>query len=300
MKVLDLFCGAGGFSYGFHQEGFNTVAGVDIDAKCREPFEANHPDATFVCGDLKQLEPDDLKHWKPDIIIGSPPCIHFSSINPHKDGDAILVDRFFHFVDALKPRYFVLENVPEAGPSVAGLRNGVRRGNSVHATVLNALDFGSGSKRNRLFYGNFPVPMPTHTMNPLQSRLDGTQLLPWRVLEDSLELGINWGYLRPDVVTMLRGVKTRKDWNVPFPDASYQVARCVLASCHKMNQNTFVIQDRGGFRLLTVREHARLQGFPDSFRWFGGYYDIISQIGNAVPPPLSQAIARAIKKEAAQ
>ena len=79
LNVLDLFCGAGGLSYGFGSAGFNVLLGIDNDAKALETFELNHKGAKSICGDITQIEYE--KDIKPllgekqiDVIIGGPPC----------------------------------------------------------------------------------------------------------------------------------------------------------------------------------------------------------------------------------
>ena len=77
-NAIDLFCGAGGLSYGFESAGFNILLGIDSDQKALEVFEKNHKGSKSICGDITQISYDNIKELigeqKIDIIIGGPPC----------------------------------------------------------------------------------------------------------------------------------------------------------------------------------------------------------------------------------
>lgn len=291
MRVLDLFCGAGGSSLGFTQEGFEVVLAIDNDPRVRETFEANHPDTKFLLEDISTLETQKfLKEYGPfDVIIGSPPCTNASSINPKKNReDTHLVEKFFDFVNGIQPEWWLMENVYETGPYIQ------RFAPSIRLRTLNAANFGVPQLRKRLFFGNFPDPLPTHHSDTGQTQLNGNILEPWNTLGSILEPDVTWGILSSKVKERLGRTKSRPGYSVVYPDPLHKPARTVLASAHKMHQNTFVIEDNNRYRLLTIREHSRLQGFPDDHLWIGSYTDAIHMIGNAVPPPVSSAIARAI------
>lgn len=290
MRVIDLFCGCGGFSTGFQQAGFDIVLGVDNDPQVLETFRANHPGTHVRQDDVRAVSGRDVVtlFGEIDVVIGSPPCANFSSINPNKDrSDTSLVAEFFRIVDELSPKYWLLENVFETEPYIQGFAPEFR------GMILNAADFGVPQKRKRLFFGNHPQPDTTHSEHG-NGTLDGRTLDTWRTLGSVLEDDVMWGILSEKVLNRLRKTKARPGYTIPFPDPLDKPARTLLASAHSMNQNVFVIALNGHHRLLTVRELARLQGFPDSYIWVGTYNKAHEVIGNAVPPPVSRAIAAAI------
>ena len=117
--AIDLFCGAGGLSYGFESAGFDILLGIDNDAKALETFEANHNGAKSICGDITAVSYE--KDIKPiigektiDVVIGGPPCQGFSLSGPRNFDDPRnkLYLSYIRLVDEIKPRAFVIENVP--------------------------------------------------------------------------------------------------------------------------------------------------------------------------------------------
>lgn len=125
LNVLDLFCGAGGLSYGFESAGFNVLLGIDSDAKALETFELNHKGAKALCGDITQIEYE--KDIKPllgenriDVIIGGPPCQGMSLSGPRKFDDPRnkLYLSYIRLVKEIQPKAFVIENVPVAKVSL--------------------------------------------------------------------------------------------------------------------------------------------------------------------------------------
>lgn len=183
LKVLDLFCGSGGFSYGFEMSGrFAVSAGLDLLPDRIHTFRANHRCASSIVGDIRKVPLDLLAEHSadPDIVIGGPPCQGFSSIRPFRalsEGDPRnnLFEHFALVVAKLRPRWFVLENVvgllthgggrvlPQlyASMEAAGYRLDHR--------VLNAASFGLPQNRERVVVVGsrdgklFEWPWPTHT-----------------------------------------------------------------------------------------------------------------------------------------
>ena len=115
-SVIDLFCGAGGLSHGFKLEGFNVVAGVDIDEKCSFPFEKNN-DAPFLLKDVARIDAGDLnRRFEPNaprILVGCAPCQPFSKYSQgREDGRWQLLEHFSRLIREIKPDVVSMENVP--------------------------------------------------------------------------------------------------------------------------------------------------------------------------------------------
>ncbi len=116
--VVDLFAGAGGLTHGFILEGFNVVAGVDADASCRYPYEANNPGAKFIHKKIEDVSIEEIEDLFPPgdvkILAGCAPCQPFSSYT-RKNGDhdswRLLYD-FAKLIQEIQPEIVTMENVP--------------------------------------------------------------------------------------------------------------------------------------------------------------------------------------------
>lgn len=121
--VVDLFCGAGGFTEGFRQAGYHSLVGNDNDAWAGASYIANHSvhGTKFVLGDIRSREVQQhlLQHVQGhmvDVVIGGPPCQAFSQVRNHAriidDPRNSLYREFVHLVAEIRPKVFVMENVP--------------------------------------------------------------------------------------------------------------------------------------------------------------------------------------------
>jgi len=182
IKVLDVFCGAGGFSYGFEGTGHYEVTGaIDLLDDRVETFAANHPHATTVQADIRKFAVEDLGRLAlaPQVLVGGPPCQGFSSLRPFRqltEGDARnnLLEDFLLVVGTLRPEWFVFENVVgllthRGGQALDSLLSGFRDiGYRTERAVLNCALFGLPQHRERLVIvgtrtsGRFKWPEPTH------------------------------------------------------------------------------------------------------------------------------------------
>ena len=117
-KVIDLFSGAGGLSYGFDSnKSFKIVAAVENNKHAKETYKANHKDDLELLSDIKDVDYNLLneKFGEVDVVIGGPPCQGFSNANRQKTGiintNNGLVKEYFKAIKSLKPKFFVMENV---------------------------------------------------------------------------------------------------------------------------------------------------------------------------------------------
>ncbi|MER8859962.1 DNA cytosine methyltransferase [Mesorhizobium sp. M0757] len=177
-SVIDLFCGAGGLSHGFKLEGFDVVAGVDIDEKCRFPFERNN-DAPFLLEDVGTIDADALGErfvsGSPRVLVGCAPCQPFSKYSQgREDGRWQLLEHFSRLIREIQPDIVSMENVPRLqkfrdsavfDAFVRALRNADY---FVDWKIVYCPDFGIPQYRSRLVLlasrlGPPGVPAPTHT-----------------------------------------------------------------------------------------------------------------------------------------
>lgn len=182
--VLDLFCGAGGFTLGCQQAGYDVIAGVDYDDQAIKTYNANFDHEGIQCN-LAKVDPEvfaemfDINPDDVDVIVGGPPCQGFSESNLSRDEDDPrnnLVFRFARYVKYYRPNSFVMENVVgidtlDDGETIELLYEDFQQsGYEVDHKIVNAANYGVPQKRRRLFFvgvredvdGEPQFPDPTH------------------------------------------------------------------------------------------------------------------------------------------
>jgi DNA (cytosine-5)-methyltransferase 1 len=184
-RVIDLFCGCGGMSWGATQAGFNVLAGVDNDWASIETYRRNFGKDAGYAVDLTELSPKqfaeyaNLKPEELELLIGGPPCQGFSKNVPRRsrfleDPRNQLVNRFLEYVEYLRPQVLIMENVAEMKNGFEGAyTNEVQArlqdaGYAVAVKVMHAPDFGVPQRRRRAFFfanrlnHSVAFPSPTH------------------------------------------------------------------------------------------------------------------------------------------
>ena len=199
-NTIDLFCGAGGLSYGLEQAGCNILLGVDNDDDSLKTFSLNHKNSIGANIDLFSdyyLERiiDLTKGKKIDVIVGGPPCQGFSLTGTRNFDDKrnTLYLRMFDIVKKLKPEAFVIENVTGMATLYGGqvkeeiIKRFSKLGYNVTNQVLVAANFGVPQMRKRLVfvgikkeYGEFTFPDQTHTEKDYVTCAEALSDLPSR------------------------------------------------------------------------------------------------------------------------
>lgn len=159
--IVDLFCGAGGFSSGFVEKSSKMI-GVDKEPVFLETYRENIHGETIECL-MEDFDPSVIGHC--DILIGSPPCPEHSYANRHRTHDPSLIKRYFEIRDFLKPKIWILENVPGA------VETGLFKDGEIR--YLRACDFGLPHVRKRLFAGNYPEPRASPYVGKVWTSKDG-------------------------------------------------------------------------------------------------------------------------------
>ncbi|MDE0555476.1 MAG: DNA cytosine methyltransferase [Candidatus Poribacteria bacterium] len=162
ISAVDLFCGVGGLTYGLQQAGINVVAGLDIDERCRYPFEENN-DATFISNDIRKFTGAELSALYPKnsikILVGCAPCQPFSAQtrkNKNRTSDErwSLLDEFGRLIEKVNPHLIAFENVPLIRKENI-FRNFCNRLRSLYyylhpELIVYCPDYGVPQKRRRL------------------------------------------------------------------------------------------------------------------------------------------------------
>lgn len=162
LKMIDLFCGAGGLSLGFSQEGFITSLANDIQDCCVDTYAHNHPETPrdhIVLGDIKDVVKNLeklLDGRNVDIVVGGPPCQGFSMANRQRlidDPRNYLYKSYVEVVEKVRPKFFVMENVKGMLSVAEQVKEDfLNIGYSVECHVLNARNYGVPQNRERLIY----------------------------------------------------------------------------------------------------------------------------------------------------
>lgn len=293
--ALDLFAGAGGLGLGFEAAGFETV-GFEMDADACATYSTN---LARPCHQAEIGVGFDFG-FTPDVIIGGPPCQPFSVIGYQRgprdprDGIPTLLDA----VERYRPKLAMIENVRgllyrNRSYLDAVVKELERFGYKVDCRLLRATDFGVPQNRERV------------VIVASESRFDW----PEKMVAKPVTAGVALGELAlaapPDGKYLTAsqdryiGVYEQKSKCVRPRDLHLDRPARTL-TCRNLGASTSDMQriklSDGRRRMLTSREGARLQSFPDWFRFVGKDYSVAKQIGNAVPPLMAHALAIQIMK----
>jgi DNA (cytosine-5)-methyltransferase 1 len=365
-KLLDLFCGAGGMSLGAARAGFNLVAGVDFDGKALSAHSLNFPNSKHLQLDISKILNSEIlpligeQAGQVDVIVGGPPCQGFSSIGKRDLDDTRnqLISHFFRIVAEIKPRAFLMENVPGVlHKNYTALLDiamaPVLEGYTILAPYkLRATEAGAPTIRQRVLIVGFRkdcdeqangfwerLELKKLSAPTIKDALDGLPLdvdsapktpsdkiqrvnvvhrghffervtgkIPEGVghlqsVKDYLEQGLVTGCVgtahSPEITArygaLLYGQQDSKTKSVRLNPDGY---------CPTLRAGTG--PEKGSFqavrpihylrpRVITPREAARLQGFPDWYQFDETKWHAFRQIGNSVSPHVSELVISQIK-----
>lgn len=190
-KVLDLFSGAGGFSLGFKMGGGNVTTHLEIDEYASNTIKANFHNSTVITEDIRFVDVSKFKNENFDVIIGGPPCQGFSVAGSSQfgiqDDRNELVFWYLKYVQTLKPKIAIIENVPNVltkkskdGKSFLSIVKSIasEMNFDVAYNVLNAMNYGVPQARKRAFIvlhlkgTKFTFPEITHEEENKQTLFD--------------------------------------------------------------------------------------------------------------------------------
>ena len=207
LKVIDLFCGVGGLSYGFaHNDAFEIVAANDVLPNMAKAYSLNHPSVKVYAEDIKDFNAQKIKKdlgikaGEIDIIVGGPPCQAYSTVGKRliDDPRGKLFQEYYRVLKEFDPKLFLFENVKgllsmqggELLETIVSLFKSLDY--KVQFKVLNAADFGAPQLRERVVMigsklnSKFQYPERTHKNSKEKKSLFEENLKPYLTLEEAI------------------------------------------------------------------------------------------------------------------
>lgn len=343
-KIMDLFAGVGGLSYGFaHLPEFEIIAANEIEKDIAAAYKLNHPGVAMLNCDIndltEQMLAQALKGKQIDIVVGGPPCQSYSTLGKRRmDDRANLFLQYKRVLKILNPRAFVFENVVgilsmDKGRLFKTIQEEFQElGYELKYQVLNAVDFGVPQQRERVILVGFrgenryEFPEPTHgegrkphvtlrqaigdlpviksgqTGNRYAGEADSEFLRFVRSTGGELtehSAPNNGAHLIKIMETLQDGqskndlpedIRPRSGYGNTYAKLWWDRPSTTITRNFACPSSSRCIHPRDS-RAMSIREGARLQSFPDDYKFYGSDGMKRLEIGNAVPPLLSLAIA---------
>lgn len=315
LTFVDLFSGAGGITKGFELAGFEGVCGLDWFPEAARTYRRNfsHP---FIEGDIKCADKKkefyntvakELNGRPLNIVAGGFPCQGFSMAGNRivDDPRNSLYKELLEIVKTLKPEFVVLENVVGLRSMLGGkveqmiLNDFEDAGYQLNVTVLRAADYSVPQKRDRVIFIGNRIGITSYHPKPFLQPAD--YVTTGEAIADLMNLPDNAAFNhvstkhRPDMAQRMLELEEGKSLYKGYSDAWKKCAWDEPSCTIKENHGGVNVHPKLA-RVLTAREMARLQSFPDDFIFEGPKNKQLVQLGNAVPPLLAKAIGLAIRK----
>lgn len=314
MTFVDLFCGAGGLSKGLEMAGLNGICGLDWFEEAGMTYRRNfkHP---FVNGDIKLKETKEffydtvkkqLNGRKLNIVAGGFPCQGFSLAGNRivDDPRNSLYLEMLEIVNKLQPDFVVCENVKGLRSMLGGrverkiLEDYKDIGYDMNVTTLCAADYYTPQKRERVIFIGNRIGLKNYYPKPILQPSE--YITTGESISDLMNHPVDEAFNhvptkhRPDMEEKMRllpeGKSLYKGYSDAWKKCPWNEASCTI----KENHGGVNIHPKLP-RVLTAREMARLQSFPDDFIFMGTKNKQLVQIGNAVPCLLGKAIGIAVR-----
>lgn len=328
MNVISLFSGCGGLDLGFEKAGFKIPVANEFDPSIYETFKRNHPQTHLIEGDIRGVTRKDIEPYlygDIDGIIGGPPCQSWSeagSLRGIEDERGKLFYDYIRILENFRPKFFLAENVSGmlANRHSSAVNNILKMfdhaGYAVTLTLVNAKDYGVAQERKRVFYIGFRKDLDIKFVFPRGSTSDDDKKITLRdVIWDLQDTAVPAGeknHHNPNAINnneyftgafspIFMSRNRVKSWDEQAFTVQASGRQCQLhPSAPKMvkvdtNDCRFVEGKEHLYRRMTIREVARIQGFPDDFTFiYRETNNAYKMIGNAVPVNLAYEVARAI------
>lgn len=328
LTVSDFFCGAGGFSEGFHQAGFNVVFALDNWKPAKETHDLNHPNCKCIQKNILDIKPNEFDDIVPDtdVIIGSPPCVSFSNSNKSGKADKTLglklIEKFLQIVSwKIKKgtcKYWIMENVPNSKNFIKSVYtwkelNLPGEGPDLQIPNINVLiasDYGTPQDRKRCICGNYPMPKINENKIHIKDIMDclgpplNNNQNKFKDIYSGEEYDEICDHLYDSTIDELgwkRAKRLKTDHGfmgaMSFPDKLTRCCRTIMATQSASTREAIIFKKENStneYRLPTIRELSCLMGYPINYQFEGNEGTKHKLIGNAVCPPFAKALADAI------
>lgn len=302
LTSLEVCAGAGGQALGLEQAGFDHEGLVEIDSDCCKTLRLNRPEWSVHEYDLHEFDGRPYKGI--DLLAGGLPCPPFSVAGKQlgEKDERNLFPQAIRLVDETRPKAVMIENVRGFLDAVFEDYRGYIKGElhklgyETHWRLLNASDYGVPQLRPRVVIValrhdikdafDWPVPNPHDAPTVGETLLELMAERGWRGAR-------KWAERADEIAPTLVGGSKKHGG----PDLGPTRARKAWAALG-VNGKTIAEEapdpDFVGMPRLTVRMAARIQGFPDSWKFHGRKTAAYRQVGNAFPPPVAKAVAEKI------
>ena len=177
MRILSLYCGAGGIDEGLKQAGLQTTLAIDSDPDCCNTMRANHPDVEVINSTVREAAASLGRY---DMVVGGPPCQDFSRAKFNRTKDPTEIELFGDIIRNTKASHFLAENVPDARPAMKVLPG------KIH--LVDVADYGVPQNRTRAIATNLPLPVTTHAEFPTGTLSGLPPKKPWVSVRAALGL----------------------------------------------------------------------------------------------------------------
>lgn len=323
MKLVTFFAGAGGLDLGFSNAGFDVIWANEYDKSIWETYEKNHKGVYLDRRSITDIPTNEVPDC--DGIIGGPPCQSWSEAGAMRGIGDKRGQLFYDFIRILadkQPKFFLAENVSGMlldthRPALENIKNMFREcGYNLSFQMLNVSDYGVPQDRKRVFFVGyrsdlgieFKFPEPTTLENkiPLSKAIGDLKDNVLPALKGNITNGenclvSNHEYMTGSFSTIYMSRNRVRSWD----EVSFTIqAGGRHAPCHpqapkfqfvEQNVRIFVPGQEHLYRRLSVRECARVQTFPDSFKfYYKNIADGYKMIGNAVPVRMANILAKKI------
>ena len=304
LPCVEICAGAGGQALGLEWASFDAEALIEIDSRCCETLRYNRPKWNVIEGDVKEFDGNPYKGVQ--LLAGGVPCPPFSKAGKQlgKNDERDLFPEALRLVDEIRPNAVMLENVREFLDAVfedyrLNFRKTLQQmGYVVDWRLLNASDYGISQLRSRVVIvalkkglsENFQWCTPNDYSPPTVG-----ELLLDQIKADGWRGASAWSKLANDIAPTIVGGSKKHGG----PDLGPTRAKDAWA---KLGVNGMTIanepppKDHIGMPRLTVEMVARIQGFPDYWKFSGKKTPAYRQVGNAFPPPVAHAVAAQIEQ----